>query len=320
MGITQRLGTIPLAISTDTSNNVGIGAAPSGTYKLEVTGTAKVSSNIIGQGNLQLTADGYVYGNSTLGSGTIRAGIRFDSTNQQLKFFTADFGRMTIDSSGNVGIGTSSPAAERKLTVVGGAQFTGGDNTGASFNIVPAAAGQNGADFNLSYATGTGYGPLTFTLAGTERMRITSGGNVGIGNTGNSGIRLYINGQTSDSSTQAFNVSKANGADLIYVRNDGYLYSVGAWSGSDIRLKENIIDLENGLQKVLGLKARKFDLIDGLKNNYGFIAQELQQIIPDAVSVFEEKEQLLAVRMDFIIPHLVKAIQELNERLNKAGL
>jgi len=43
MGLTQKLGTIPLAILTDASNNVGIGAAPSGSYKLEVTGTAKVS-------------------------------------------------------------------------------------------------------------------------------------------------------------------------------------------------------------------------------------------------------------------------------------
>ena len=46
MGLTQKLGTIPLAISTDASNNVGIGGSPSGSYKLEVTGTAKVSGNL----------------------------------------------------------------------------------------------------------------------------------------------------------------------------------------------------------------------------------------------------------------------------------
>jgi len=50
MGLTQKLGTIPLAILTDASNNVGIGAAPSGTYKLEVTGTAKVSSTLLVSG------------------------------------------------------------------------------------------------------------------------------------------------------------------------------------------------------------------------------------------------------------------------------
>jgi len=43
MGLTFRLGQIPLGVFTDTSNNVGIGAAPSGSYKFEVTGTAKIS-------------------------------------------------------------------------------------------------------------------------------------------------------------------------------------------------------------------------------------------------------------------------------------
>ena len=43
MGLTQKLGTLPIAVYTDTSNNVGIGGAPSGSYKFEVTGTAKVS-------------------------------------------------------------------------------------------------------------------------------------------------------------------------------------------------------------------------------------------------------------------------------------
>jgi hypothetical protein len=40
MGVTQRLGTIPLAIFTDASNNIGIGGSPSGSYKLQVTGAS----------------------------------------------------------------------------------------------------------------------------------------------------------------------------------------------------------------------------------------------------------------------------------------
>lgn len=88
--------------------------------------------------------------------------------------------RLFINCSGNVGIGTTSPAAGRKLTVAGGAHFSYTDNGGATFNIVPGTNGQDGTDFNLSYYTGTGYGPLTFTLGGAERMRITSDGSVGI--------------------------------------------------------------------------------------------------------------------------------------------
>ena len=109
-------------------------------------------------------------------------------------------------------------------------------------------------------------------------------------------------------------LSNGNQNPLFEFRNDGYLYSVGAWSGSDRRLKENITDLNNGLNKVLGLKARKFDFIDGFKDQYGFIAQEVQEVIPNAVSVFQEEGQMLAIKMDFIIPHLVKAIQELKSQ------
>ncbi len=48
MGLTQKLGTIPLAIFTDASNNVGIGGSPSGSFKLDVTGTGRFTSGITG--------------------------------------------------------------------------------------------------------------------------------------------------------------------------------------------------------------------------------------------------------------------------------
>ena len=50
MGNTFKLGNYVNAILQDASNNVGIGAAPSGSYKLEVTGTAKVSSTLLVSG------------------------------------------------------------------------------------------------------------------------------------------------------------------------------------------------------------------------------------------------------------------------------
>ena len=98
-----------------------------------------------------------------------------------------------VSASGNVGIGTTSPAGNRKLTVAGGVQITTGDNSGSSFNIIPGATGQAGADLNLSYYTGTDFGPLTFTLGGSERIRITSSGSVGIGTT-NPTTALTVNG------------------------------------------------------------------------------------------------------------------------------
>ena len=111
--------------------------------------------------------------------------------------------RLRIKTDGNigvtaVGIGTTSPALNRKLTVAGGVQITYGDNSGASFNIVPGTNGQDGADFNLSYYTGTGYGPLTFTLGGGEKVRIASNGYLGLLNT-DPQARLHIGAALSNS-------------------------------------------------------------------------------------------------------------------------
>ena len=48
MGLTFRLGQVPLAIFTDSSNNVGIGAAASGSYKFQVTGTTNLTAALTG--------------------------------------------------------------------------------------------------------------------------------------------------------------------------------------------------------------------------------------------------------------------------------
>jgi hypothetical protein len=121
-----------------------------------------------------LTAD---LANSRLGINNVSPAYSLDITGTARVSTSAYF----ATTSGGVGIGTTSPAGSRKLTVAGGAQFTYTDNGGASFNIIPGVNGQDGADFNLSYYTGTGFGPLTFTLAGSERMRITSTGVLGLG-------------------------------------------------------------------------------------------------------------------------------------------
>ena len=85
---------------------------------------------------------------------------------------------------------------------------------------------------------------------------------------------------------------------------------------SDIRLKENIVDLETGLSEIMGLKPRRFDWKEGKgsdeKNVAGFIAQEVETVLPDLIGSFEhdEIEDAKSVKMGDMIPTLVKAIQE----------
>ena len=145
-----------------------------------------------------------------------------------------------VSSSGVVGIGTTSPAASRKLTVAGGAQLTYGDNSGASFNIVPGATGQAGADLNLSYYTGTDFGPLTFTLGGSERIRITSIGNLVINASGIPSLSTgqIVNKQKSDSTTPYLNGivnMAASNSSTLTIYYDGSVHNIAAsyYTGGD---------------------------------------------------------------------------------------
>jgi hypothetical protein len=219
--------------------------------------------------------------------------------------------RMIIRSNGYVGVNNILTSTNYKLGVSGSAYINGTNNKGIFVTDNATYASIVGLNSAIS-----AYNPLEIRASGTDyQLYLNTSGNIGIGTTGFSDTRLAITGVDSSTSNYVLTLKNGGGTNLIYVRNDGYLYSIGAWSGSDRRLKENIINLDNGLAKVLGLKARKFDFINGFKNQYGFIAQEVQEVIPNAVSVFQEEDQMLAIKMDFIIPHLVKAIQELTARV-----
>lgn len=74
MGYTQKLGLLAQSVFQDSSLNVGIGAAPSGTYKLEVTGTAKVSSTLLVSGAATFSSSASIGGYLT-GQGTNPGGL-----------------------------------------------------------------------------------------------------------------------------------------------------------------------------------------------------------------------------------------------------
>jgi hypothetical protein len=232
--------------------------------------------------------------------------------------------QLNSQSGGNVGIGTTSPQTLFHLNAPASTNATiyfGVNNTMNGYFGQTASAGSLSSTAAIGDVVLRSQSNLLFTAGGdTERMRVGNGGGISIGTAvPNDAYRLLIHGVDSTSANYCLVIRNSTPSNLIYVRNDGYLYSVGAWSGSDRRLKENITDLSNGLNKILGLKARKFDFIDGFKDQYGFVAQEVQEVIPDAVSVFQEEDQMLAVKMDFITPHLVKAIQELSTKLDQAN-
>jgi hypothetical protein len=92
---------------------------------------------------------------------------------------------------------------------------------------------------------------------------------------------------------------------------------------SDIREKENIVDINGSLTKILSLRPVSFDWIKTKEHiTAGFIAQEVEEVFPEYVvnnmanDGEEERKGLTGGMTGGIIPHLVKAIQELNAKVS----
>jgi len=263
---------------------------------------------------------------------------------------------MRIDSSGNVGIGTSSPEANSKLTVKNNGIAISRDNSGvfnttaydikirsaspkvglhatdASQNMTIEFSGGGSANAIIDVTSNDG---LVFRTNNAERARITSGGQFLVGTTNTSGtagngFKVINNGETvnvvtaqsqnADRSTYEFYSTGAS-AYRFYVGAGGTVYATNTTISaiSDQRLKENIRDLDDGLDAVMALKPRKFDWKEGkgkdIKGDRGWIAQEFEQVFPEMISAWKDEppegeEPYKSVAAD-LIPVLTKAIQEL---------
>ena len=260
-------------------------------------------------------------------------------------------GQVYKDASGNVGIGTSSPSTyvsngglvlfnpfgtsgtALSIANTSGASASaiskidfrlsntwGGNERAASiWALNPNALGNNGGA--LVFAT-SAYGLATVPI---EQMRIDSSGNLLVGTTSS----------TSPSAGKVTAVSDSNGSYQMMMNNTntgaglqismdiyrnstrvGYITTTNTaaafTSVSDQRLKTNIVDAPSALASVNAIKVRSFDWkLDGSHQEYGYIAQELLEVAPEAVTNFENKDDMMAVDFGKLTPRLVKAIQEL---------
>jgi hypothetical protein len=258
--------------------------------------------------------------------------------------------RMRIDSAGNVGIGTSAPAAKLQVNAAEAFRavatdpfitFYGADGT-TRLGFLQMRTGDT-TRFQVDAAQ-----PITFANNATERARIDSSGNLLIGRTsfggtatgidlGGSGFVGSYSPDTTNSTTTFAAYSNGASAYRFYVGWGGTVFATSTTISaiSDQRLKENVQDLDVGLDKIMALKPRKFDWKAGkgkdIKNDRGWIAQEFEQVFPDMVDEWrdpspEGEEPYKSVRAD-LIPVLVKAMQEqqaiindLKARLDAANL
>ena len=290
----------------DSSGNVGIGTSSPAN-----PGSFGCVLNIDNAGGsaLYLSDDGSVGQVSMFGT-SMSINNR---ANGATLFSTNATERMRIDSSGNVGIGTSSPQNQLHIngTSTGYARFQSSNRT---FTIG-------------SLASAYGF-VINDVDAAAERMRIDASGNVGIGIT-TPNTRLVVYANTTTATQRIFNVNAVNTYQMSFHNSVGECgtittgsNSVGYNSNSDYRLKENIAPMTGALAKVSALKPVTYKWKSDGSDGQGFIAHELQEVCPEAVTgekdaVDEEgNPQYQGIDTSFLVATLTAAIQELKAEVD----
>jgi len=275
---------------------------------------------------------------------------------------TANADRFTIDSSGNIGLGSTNPTT--KLDVNGNVRVIG-VVTATSFVGSGASLTGNARNLTATIGIGTsggavGYGVSFLDLRGPGLSTVFYNGNVGIatiffqgGGSGSASIgigttpgeafpgivttgnlwynndigRLFIYYQDTDSfqwvdaSPNTIGITNFDSITVgaaVTINSSGINAPTGIITAidfnslSDQNYKENVITVNDALDKVEQLRGVKFDWKESGLPSYGVIAQELEQVLPELVHGNDPK----TVNYNGIIGVLIEAIKELKAEIN----
>jgi hypothetical protein len=335
------------------ADNVGIGTS-SPAAKLDVSGAGIV------RGFLTAT-DAIKFGGNTSAPTSTDAFI-YRPADNALGFGTASTERMRIDSAGKVGIGTSSPtfALDVVNSGLGIIRIKGGTGTneGGSFFVQYAGSTSTlGAFGDRARFFGgtpdqlmsmTSAVPLVFDVNNAERMRIDSSGNLLVGTTSLAyGERLSVWNSGASANVATFLFNGTNDRTAIVVRHNrasggtsarmidflegggnsaGSINSTGTTTSyvtsSDYRLKHDIQPMTGALSKVAQLKPVTYKWNADDSQSQGFIAHELQEVVPECVTGEKDavdadgKPQYQGIDTSFLVATLTAAIQEQQAIIN----
>lgn len=231
--------------------------------------------------------------------------ISSQNASGSLIFNTNNAERFRINSSGLVGIGNTAPISTLTVgnatgTIPGEITLypTSGNYEGGQINIKKSLVGSTVDWIIDQYGTSAAEARLRiFNTTEANGIIIKENGFIGMG-TSNPTVRLQVAG------------------DIIANSIAG---------SSDTRFKTNILPIENPLQKVLKLRGVTFDWktkefpnrMFSENRALGFIAQEVEQVIPEVIQTENSTEGFKSVQYDKVVALLVEAIKEQQKQIEQ---
>ena len=320
-----------------------------GDVRIKADGTQEMQFKITDGANVDIistVADDDIRLRGNDGGATITA-LTLDMSAAGAAIFNAGatFGS-GIDVTGTVTIKANSGSNSHVFTYnENGGEIQIYDDAGSVATLIDQASNNtrileliNGSNMQLGLGGSNTTGSVIFVSAGnSEAARFDPSGNLLVGTTsssttsgaglkltkpttsGNDDGKLAITGGTSTSAQDAFQIySTGASAYRCFINYAGSIYatSTSITAISDESLKENIRDLDKGLDTVLALQPRRFDWKNGDGNDImGFVAQEVEEVMPELVHDYKysETETKLGLKMGDMVPTLVKAVQDQQE-------
>jgi hypothetical protein len=289
-----------------------------------VSGTLPTANG--GTNLTSFTANGVVYASSTSALATGSA-LLFDGTNMGIgvtpSSSTSNYRTLQIGGSARYSIFGQRDAGNCE-TFVGWNAYGGNNTTTVGTGYYYTNTGdlaslytQTGAHIWWTAPSGTAGNAITFTQA----MTLDASGNLLVGTT-TAGAKFTLEydggvvvGQNINDSANTTNSTlmqfQIQGTQVGTIKRVAATSAVVYNTTSDVKLKENIADSDSVLEKIQNIKVRQFDWKAGnLHQDYGFIAQELNEVVSGVVTPAETENDMWQLDYSRLTPHLVKAIQE----------
>jgi hypothetical protein len=270
--------------------NVGIGTTTDAGYKLDVNGTGRFTNTIISNSSTNALNVGNSQ-NSAIALSTFGK--------------TSTSGYATANNYLQIGAGENATNSTRLIGF--GYSITANTNQPAYIGYIETS---NTGETKGSLIFGTR--DVTTDTAPTERMRITSGGALELGSS-TSTWQPYLNLYSTNNLYRSIYMYSDGNLYFYNGTNQGYLNSAGAWTNaSDSSIKKDVISIKYGLSDILKLNPLNYKMKSNDLEQVGFIAQEVEKIIPELVE--SDNKGMKGISYGNLTSVLVKAIQELSAK------